>query len=179
MQITIKGRHWKPGPGFREYAEDRIERLTKFYPRLMNAHLTITREGYRHLAELRLVGNSLDLLAKSSDPEATVALDQVLAKQERALRRQNERRKDKRRRGPAARLEPAALEARPLPKTTVRRGPVIVRERARRPTLSAEQAVRALLRSRKPVLVFTERGQDAVRIAYRMLDGQVGLLELD
>jgi putative sigma-54 modulation protein len=178
MQITIKGRHWKPGPGFRQYAEGRIERLTKFYPRLISAQLTITREGYRHLAELRLAGNALDLLAKSADAEATVALEMVLDKQERALRRQNERRKDKRHRG-AGRLEPAAVEAPPLPKTTSRRGLTIVRERARRPTLSAEQAVRALLKSRKPLLVFTERGQDAVRIAYRLQNGQVGLLELD
>jgi putative sigma-54 modulation protein len=178
MQITVKGRHWKPGPDFREYAEARIERLARFYPRLISAQLTVTREGYRHHAELRLQGNSLDLLAKSADPEASVALDQVLEKQERALKRRNERRKDKRKRGAAPRLEPAAVEAPPLPRTG-RRSPEVVRERSRRPQLSAEQAVRALLRSNREVLVFLERGADEIRVAYRMKNGQVGLIEIE
>ena len=124
------------------------------------------------------MGNSLDLLAKSADAEATVALDAVLDKQERALRRQYDRLKDKRKHGRTARLEPALVNAPPLPRTT-RRGPEIPRERVRRPTLSAEQAVRVLLKSRKRVLVFTERGRNEIRVAYRMDDGTVGLLELD
>jgi hypothetical protein len=35
------------------------------------------------------------------------------------------------------------------------------------------------MKSRKPVLVFSERGEEGLRVAYRLEDGQVGLLELD
>jgi len=178
MQITIKGRHWKPDPGFRENAASRIEKLARFYPRLIGAQLTVTREGFRHHAELRLLGNSLDLLAKSTEVDAAQALDAVLDKQERALRRQNDRRKDKRKRGPSVRVEPAPVEALPIP-AAPRRDTEVLRVRPRRPTLSVDEAVRALLKSRKPVLVFSERGVDALRVAYRLGDGQVGLLELD
>jgi hypothetical protein len=42
-----------------------------------------------------------------------------------------------------------------------------------------ENAVRMLLKSRQPVLAFSEPDGGGMRIAYRLEDGQVGLLELD
>ena len=55
----------------------------------------------------------------------------------------------------------------------------IVRSKPKPRTLSVDQAVRMLLKSREPVLVFSEREDGGMRVAYRLEDGQVGLLELD
>jgi putative sigma-54 modulation protein len=178
MEITIKGRHWKPTSAFREYAAERIERLTRFYPRLIRADLVVTQEGYRHHAELRLHGNSIDLLVKADDSDPRTALDTVLSKQERALRSHKDKLKDKRKRGATLRLEPPAEEAPSLPDTG---GPEIqvVRQRSRRRVLSVEEAARAIQRTGTPVLVFSERGGGGLRVAYRIDDGQVGLIELD
>ena len=176
MEITIKGRHWKPTVDFREYAVDRIEKLTRYYPRLIRGDLVVTQEGYRHHAELRLHGNSIDLLAKAEDTDPRTALDAVLHKQEKALLRFKDKMKDRKKRGATLRLEPAAET--PLPRTGTREIEII-RQRPKRPTLSVEEAARALIRSRKPVLVFAERGGEGLRVVYRLEDGQVGLLELD
>jgi len=179
MDITIKGRHWKPTPAFKESAENRIQKLARFYPNLIHAELTITKEGFRHTAEIHLHGNAVDLLTKGTDPDPMVALDQVLAKQEKALVRQKERIKDKQKRGPTRRVEPADVEAPPLPSTRPP-GIALVRQRTRAPVLSAEQAARALLKGNKPVLVFSERGVNSgLRVAYRLGDREVALLELD
>ncbi|HEX7079162.1 MAG TPA: ribosome-associated translation inhibitor RaiA [Candidatus Eisenbacteria bacterium] len=179
MDITIKGRHWKPGASFRDLAEARIQKLLRFYPDLIRAELTVTKEGYRHRAELRLHGNAVDLLTKSADADAMVAVDQVLAKQEKALARRKDRLKDRKKRGPSLRVEPAAEELPRLPSTASRRISV-VRSKTRTPMLSVEQAARTLLRGNKPVLVFTERGSNSgLRVAYRIGDREVGLLELE
>lgn len=177
MEITIKGRHWKPTSDFRTYAVERIERLSRFYPKLIRGDLIVTEEGYRHHAELRLHGNSIDLLAKAVDADPRTALDAVLHKQEKALLRFKDKMKDRKKRGATLRIEPATTEPSSLPKTES--AIQIVRERPRRLTLTAEEAARALLKSRKPVLVFAERGGEGLRVAYRLQDGQVGLLELD
>jgi ribosome hibernation promoting factor len=174
MEITIKGRHWKPTPTFREYAVERLDRLTRFYPAIIRADLVVTQEGYRHLAELRLHGNALDLLTKATDSDPKASLDQVLTKVERALLKQKDKLKDRKKRGSSIRLEPAVE----LPRT--RAAIEVIRHRPpKRPVLSAEEAARALMKSRKPVLVFAERGEEGLRVAYRLEDGQVGLLELD
>ncbi len=177
MRIMIKGRHWKPDSDFREYAERKIERLERFYPGLLNAELTLTREGYRHLAELRLSGNGLQLMGSAEDPDPQAALDSVLEKQETALRRRKERLKDRKKRGRTA--EPEPVEAPVSLLRQVKPRFQIVRTRPRRPTLTAEQAARALLKGRKPLLVFTESGSERVRVVYRLEKGQVGLLELE
>jgi len=178
MQITIKGRHWKVTPDYREYAERRIEKLQRYFSHLISAQLTVTEEGYRHLAELRIFGNGVDLTGKAQDPDPRVALDAVLEKQERALKRRKERLKGHKKGGRSLRKEtmpmlPAEGAARK------REGVEIVRVRPKPRTLTVEEAVRMLLKSRAPVLCFSEADGGGMRIAYRLEDGQVGLLELD
>jgi ribosomal subunit interface protein len=179
MDITIKGRHWKPTPAFRESAEKSITKLARFYPSLIHAELTITKEGFRHTAEMHLHGNSVDLITKGVDADPLVALDQVLAKQEKALVRHSDRLKDKKKRGAPRRADPAAVEMPRLPSTRPG-GIAVVRQKTRAPLLSAEQAARALLKGNKPVLVFSERGpNEGLRVAYRLGDREVALLELE
>jgi putative sigma-54 modulation protein len=177
MEITIKGRHWKLTAAFKDYATDRIERLNRYHARLIRADLVVTRDGYRHEAELRLHGNSVDLLSKAVDPDPRTALDAVLEKQERALLRRKGKLRDRRKRGPTVRTE-EPVAAPKLPKTNVPKVSV-VRERPSRPVMSADEAAEMLLASKKAVLVFTENGTEAVRVAFRLGKGQVGLLELD
>jgi putative sigma-54 modulation protein len=179
MQITIKGRHWKVTPDYREYAERRIEKLQRYFSHLISAQLTVTEEGYRHEAELRIFGNGVDVTSRAQDPDAKVALDTVLEKQERALKRRKEQIKDhKKKDGRTLRREDVPL----LPaeaKAAKRDGIEIVRTRPKQRTLTVDQAVRALLKSKAPLLVFSEPEGGGVRVAYRLQDGQVGLLELD
>ncbi|HEY2923615.1 MAG TPA: ribosome-associated translation inhibitor RaiA [Candidatus Eisenbacteria bacterium] len=178
MQITIKGRHWKVTPDFREYAERRIEKLQRYFSHLISAQLTVTEEGYRHLAELRIFGNGVDLTGRAQDPDPRVALDAVLEKQERALKRRKERLKDSRKRGKS--LRKAAIPVLPPEEVARKRdGVEIVRVKPKQRTLTVEQAVRMLLKTRQPVLAFSEPDGGGMRIAYRLEDGQVGLLELD
>jgi putative sigma-54 modulation protein len=179
MQITIKGRHWKVTPDYREYAERRIEKLQRYFSHLISAQLTVTEEGYRHQAELRIFGNGVDVTSRAQDPDAKVALDTVLEKQERALKRRKEQIKDhKKKNGRTLRREDVPILV-PSAKAAKPDGIEVVRSRPKQRTLTVDEAVRALLKSKAPVLVFSEPEGGGVRVAYRLGDGQVGLLELD
>ncbi|MBI4365058.1 MAG: ribosome-associated translation inhibitor RaiA [Candidatus Latescibacteria bacterium] len=178
MQITIKGRHWKVTPDYREYAERRIEKLQRYFAHLIRAQLTVTEEGYRHLAELRIVGNGVDLRGRAQDPDPRVALDSVLEKQEQALKRRKDRLKDKKKRGETLRRE--AIPPLAAASSRKERGGIrVVRTKAAQRTLTVDQAIRALLKGRHPILAFSEADSGGLKVAYRMDDGQVGLLELD
>ncbi|HEY3156559.1 MAG TPA: ribosome-associated translation inhibitor RaiA [Candidatus Eisenbacteria bacterium] len=178
MQITIKGRHWKVTPDYRAYAERRIEKLQRYFSHLISAQLTVTEEGYRHLAELRIFGNGVDLTGRAQNPDPRVALDAVLEKQEQALKRRKERLKDRKKRGESLRKQ-GIPELPPQAARQDRGGVEIVRSRPKQRTLTVDQAVRMLLKSRLAVLAFSEPDGGGIRIAYRLEDGQVGLLELD
>jgi putative sigma-54 modulation protein len=183
MDLTIKGRHWTPGAAFKGFAAERVQKLARFYPHLIRAELTVTREGHRHLAELRLHGGAVDLLTKGEDVEPRSAVDAAVDKSERALKRRKDKLNDRKQRGPArelgkrALLSGADLElASSLPRT--RASVQVVREAARCPAMSAEDAAKRLLRGSKPFLLFTEPGA-GIRVAYRRGDREVGVLELD
>ena len=178
MQITIKGRHWKVTPDYRGYAERRIEKLQRYFSHLISAQLTVTEEGYRHLAELRIFGNGVDLTGRAQNPDPRAALDAVLEKQEQALKRRKERLKDRKKRGASLRQQ-GIPELPPQATQRDRGGVEIVRSRPKQRTLTVDQAVRMLLKSRLTVLAFSEPDGGGMRIAYRLEDGQVGLLELD
>src|SRR4051812_46518704 len=170
MQITIKGRHWKVSPDYRAYAERRIEKLQRYFSHLISAQLTVTEEGYRHQAELRIFGNGVDVTSRAQDKDATVALDAVLEKQERALKRRKEQIKDhKKKNGRTLRKEdvPLLLAVPAPPREAVQ----VVRSRPKARTLTVDQAVRTLLKSKAPVLVFAEPEGSGVRVAYRLGDG--------
>jgi ribosomal subunit interface protein len=182
MEITIKGRHWKLTAAFKDSAADRITKLARFYPSLIHAELTITKEGFRHTAEMHLHGSTVDLITKGQDADPLVALDQVLAKQEKALVRHSDRLKDKKKRGAPRRRDAGLPDRNEMPRlpSTKPAGISVVRQKTRAPLLSAEQAARALLKGNKPVLVFSERGtNEGLRVAYRLGDREVALLELE
>ena len=178
MQITIKGRHWKVTPDFREYAERRIEKLQRYFSHLISAQLTVTEEGYRHLAELRIFGNGFDLTGKAQNPDPRAALDAVMEKQERALKRRKEKMKGLKKGGRSLRKDGIPAEP-PEEATPKRSGVEVVRIRPKPRTLTVEEAVRLLLRGRLPVIAFSEAEGGGTRVAYRLEDGQVGVLELD
>jgi len=183
MDLTIKGRHWTPSAAFKSFAAERVQKLARFYPYLIRAELTVTREGYRHQAELRLHGNEIALLTKGEDTDPRAAVDTALDKSERALERKKDRLKDRKKRGSArtgsAKAARAAEELEmpmtlPRPRSTVQ----VVRETAKAPAMTAEAAAKRLLKGSKPFLLFTEPGA-GVRVAYRRGDREVGVLELD
>jgi len=183
MDLTIKGRHWTPSTAFKGFATERVQKLARFYPHLIRAELTVTREGYRHQAELRLHGNEIALLTRGADTDPRAAVDAALDKSERALERKKDRLKDRKKRGSAriggARAARAAMELEmPVALPRARSSVQVVREAAKAPSMSAEAAAKRLLKGSKPFLLFTEPGA-GVRVAYRRGDREVGVLELE
>ena len=122
--------------------------------------------------------NGVDLRGRAEDPDPRVALDAVLEKQEQALRRRKDRLIDRKRRGkPRGGDMPPAPAVAPKPDEDGRLG--VLRTRAPRRTMTVEQAVRTLLKGRQPILAFSEADGGGLCVAYRLENGQVGLLELD
>jgi len=183
MDLTIKGRHWTASAAFKAFATERMRKLGRIHPGLLRAELVITREGYRHQAELHVKGSAVDLLTKGEDADPRGAVDIAVDKSERALERRKDRLKDQKKRGvvrgesrrSARGVEAMELPA-PLPRT--RASVQVVREAAKCPPMSAEDAAKRLLRGSKPFLLFTEPG-GGVRVAYRRGDREVGVLEFE
>ncbi len=91
MHITITGRHLAVANGLREYAAQRLERLSRFSRKLDEAHLILWPERYQIAAEITVHTKHFRAVGKAQAPQPQAAFDLALEKVEGHLRRHKER----------------------------------------------------------------------------------------
>ncbi|HUG39129.1 MAG TPA: ribosome-associated translation inhibitor RaiA [Longimicrobiales bacterium] len=91
VQITI--RRGRAGEGFRALAEEKARKLEKYEPRLIRVELLFERDGGRSVGEVRAMVPGLPALVSKAEAESRrTALDRVMQKAARQLRKERSRR---------------------------------------------------------------------------------------
>ncbi len=97
MQIHTTARHCELDPEVRIFAQQRLEKLERFARDIMEAHLIVTAEGYRHSAEITLRLKGTEIVSREQSTEARAAIDLATDHIEEQLRRLKERRVSRKR----------------------------------------------------------------------------------
>ncbi len=113
MQISTTARHCELDNELRAFAQQRLEKITRFARDIHEAHLTVTAEKFRHVAEIQLKLDHHEMVIREESPEIRMAIDRAIDRLEQQLRRLKERRVDRKRdgRGDGASLSPGAEPA--------------------------------------------------------------------
>jgi putative sigma-54 modulation protein len=95
MKVRITARHFDLTEDLKQAAESRLQSLTKFYDNIIDMHLKLDKEKYRHTADLNatVYGAVLSCRADSNDMYASV--DEVATKMEVQVKKYKARLKDK------------------------------------------------------------------------------------
>ncbi|WP_025321888.1 ribosome hibernation-promoting factor, HPF/YfiA family [Deferrisoma camini] len=182
MNLNITFRHAEPSDALKQYATEKVQRLHKYFDGIVDGHVVLTAEKIRHLAEVTLHANGTRIHAKEESTDFYSAVDNVVDKLERQLKRYKEKLK---------RHKPIrAREARAIQEQVLAFVPAEGEEEGEEPTsprviqtehytsqpLSVEDAVMEMDLTDRAFLVFTdEDGQ--VKVLYRRDDGNYGLIE--
>jgi len=89
ISVTIRngdGETWQ-----KEYIDERLQKLKKYLDQPVEAHVVLSLEKFRNVAEINLVGNGLNLNAKEEDKDMHLAIDNAVAKIERQLKKHKEK----------------------------------------------------------------------------------------
>ena len=91
MQIQLTGHKMDITPALREFAQDKLEKLTKFHDRITQIHVTFDVEKLRQIAEatLHIPGSECHARAESENMYKTI--DQLIDKLVKQLRRHKEK----------------------------------------------------------------------------------------
>lgn len=177
MQITTTFRHLEPSDALKSYAEEKLERIKKYIDEPIAAQVFMNVEKIRHSAEITLNAKGITIKASEETNDMYAAVDAVVDKIERQLRRYKERIKEHK---PA----PASLE-RQVRKSIVeaesieqRQTPVVIRTKtfSIKP-MSVEEAVMQMDLLHKDFLIFTDDTTESINVIYRRKDGNYGLIE--
>ncbi|SIA47305.1 S30AE family protein [Mycobacteroides abscessus subsp. abscessus] len=124
MDITVVARNAEIHPNFREYVEEKVSKITQFYPRAQRVDVELTHERNPRQAdtaeriELTVYGKGPIIRAEAQSADRYAAVDIAAGKLYERLRRLRDRVKDHRRRYPRDLAEAEILEA-PVVEETV------------------------------------------------------------
>jgi putative sigma-54 modulation protein len=172
MKIEFTGRQTEVPDEVRRLAERKLQKVGKLLPSLTRAHVILSADKHRQVAEVSVHSRHLDLTAVevTTNPRLSVAgaVDKLL----RQAQRQRARRRE--RKGSAS---PRLVS--PAPERGGDGGvPRVVRTRrvAVKPMTLEEAALEMGARS-DGVLVFRDAATERVGVLFRRKDGNLGLIE--
>jgi putative sigma-54 modulation protein len=177
MQIATTFRHLDPSDALKSYAEEKLERVKKYIDEPVVAQVFMTVEKIRHCAEVTITAKGITIKASEETNDMYSAIDAVIDKIERQLRRYKERIKEHKPANEALdrQVKKSIVAAESIEQ---RKEPVVIKTKtfSIKP-MSVDEAVMQMDLLHKDFLVFTDASTENINVIYRRKDGNYGLIE--
>ena len=173
MQVTVNGRHIEVTDSLKQYATEKFGKLDKYLPKAVQVIITLSVvKKVHHIAEAAIKSNGLLIQASEETEEMYSAIDLLIEKIERRVRRYKEKLVDHKHQGNKAET---ALSSSPPSEDRI---PQIIRtKRFDLKPMLPEEAVMQMELLDKDFFIFANAGSGLVNVIYKRKDGNVGLIE--
>ena len=177
MRVDITGRHVDVTPPLQRLIDQALGKLERILnDRAVSATVTLTKEKYRHIAEIIIHARGDHTLTGVGQGNTwPLALRQSQIKVEQQALKLKSKWTEGRNRRAAAKRTPATAPVR----AEVAPTPRIVRGRYPIKPMSVEDAALRLESAAETFVVFRDADSDSVNILYRRKDGNLALIEPD
>lgn len=175
MQITIAARSLELTPALRRHTERKLKKLEKYLDSITSAHVILSIEKYRQIAEITLRARDVTIRGEEATEDLYSSVDLVMDKLERQLRRYKEKSSAHQGRGGQRTASSAGRSVKAPPLDEEPRV-VKVKRFAFKP-LSLEEAIIHMNLEAHNFFVFRNADTEEVNVLYRRKDGNFGLIE--
>lgn len=172
MDITVTFRRTEPSEALKVYAEEKVSKVKKYLDVPVEAHIVLSVEKFRHQADVTLTVNGTRIKAIEETGDMYSAIDQVMDKVEKQVKRHLSKIRERRPEG--GRTEEAETEETPVGGDVET---LIQVEKMVAKPMDTEEAVMQLHLSKQEFLVFRNAKSLEVNVLYRKKDGNLGLIE--
>jgi ribosome hibernation promoting factor len=97
MRIHLTARHCELDPEDRLFTEQRLGKLSRFASDIQEAHVIVTAEKYRHIAEITVRTAGREVAGREEANEPRVAIERAVDRLEHQIRRLKDRRLERQR----------------------------------------------------------------------------------
>ncbi len=173
MQVTVIGRHMEATEALKQYATEKFSRLDKYLPKTVQVVVTLSVvKKVHHTAEAVIKSNGLLIQASEETEEMYSAIDLLIEKIERRVRRYKEKLVDHKHQTGKTEVVGRTAEA------AEERIPQIIKtKRFDLKPMLPEEAVMQMELLDKSFFIFANAGSGLVNVIYKRKDGNVGLIE--
>jgi putative sigma-54 modulation protein len=191
MRLELTGRHVDITPSLRRLVEGKLGKLERMLnDSAVSAQAVLTREKYRHRAEITLHARGEKFLhgvGNTGSWEASIAdaMEKICQQALKVKGKWQERKRRKTPKGvpiasetPEAAAMAASVAARPKP-DRVRMPRILRASRQTIRPMSVSEAARQIDRDGDSVVVFRDAESSAINVLYRRRDGELTLVETE
>lgn len=170
MQIFLTARNLEVTEALRHYAEEKVGRLQKYLEKITSAHIVLSLQKYRQIAEVTLRVRDLTIRGEESTEDLYSSIDLVVEKLERQLQKYKGKLVGQGSRSGRAQGTGTTSEE--------DEGPQVVKtKRFPMKPMSLDEAILQMDLLGHNFYVFRNAHTDEINVLYRRREGNYGLIE--
>ena len=174
MQTSVTFKNIDSSENLRTYVADKLDRFDKYLYNPAEASVVLSVEKFRHIAEINITGDRLNIIGKEETEDMYSAIDMVLDKLEKQIKKNKQKIRERRPapkwRGPSGAAPETGLHEddfeRQIKVTNIEYKPMDI-----------DEAIMQMDLIHDNFLVFTNARNDQVNVIYRRKDGHYGLIQ--
>jgi len=174
MQTSVTFKNIDPSENLKSYVGEKLDRFDKYLYNPAEANVVLSVEKFRHMAEINIIGDRLNIYGKEVTDDMYSAIDIALDKLEKQIKKNKEKIR-KYRGGSKSNTKENIVEDTPFMEDEASRQ-VIVRNIEYKP-MDVEEAIMQMNLVSDNFLVFTDARSNRVNVLYRRKDGNYGLIQ--
>ncbi len=174
MQTSVTFKNLDPSENLKSYVGDKLDRFDKYLYNPAEANVVLSVEKFRHMAEINIIGDRLNIYGKEVTDDMYSAIDIALDKLEKQIIK-NKQKIRKHRSGAKSNTKENIVEETPFMEDEATRH-IIVKNIEYKP-MDVDEAIMQMGLVNDNFLVFTDARTNRVNVLYRRKDGNYGLIQ--
>lgn len=175
MKLEITGRHFDVTPSIKSHISHRLKKLPKILDEQAEAHIILSIEKYRHIAEINLKCKLGQITGIEATTDMYASINKALDKiEKRALKFKQKRIASKRIKSPAKFVAASSVAIGEIGSNE--HGKAVFRREISKKPMTLEEAMLSLDQSGGNFIVFRDAKSQLVNVLYKLKDGNYGLI---
>lgn len=174
MQTSVTFKNIESSEHLSAYVANKLNRFDKYLDNPAEANVVLSVEKFRHIAEISIIGDRLNIYGKEETSDMYSAIDMVLDKIEKQIKKNKEKVKD-RRTGAKGRSRAEIPDA--FVASENRESVQVIPEPIDYKPMDVDEALMQMDLDNETFFVFTNARTDRVNVLYRRKDGNFGLIQ--
>jgi len=176
MQISVTFRNTGSEDWFKDYITERLKKLQKYIDRPLEAHVVISVEKFRNVAEVNVTAKGVNINGKEEAKDMQLAVDTVIDKIERQMKKHKEKiRGHKSNVAKGGGLTSAGVYEE-TDEEPARLRIVETKRMVLRP-MSLDEAIMEIEGSKNRFVIYRDSSSENISVIYRREDGAYALIE--
>ncbi|MDA3896763.1 MAG: ribosome-associated translation inhibitor RaiA [Desulfobacteraceae bacterium] len=177
MQIAVTFKNLDPSDHLKSYVQNKLDKLDKLLDNPAEAHVVLSVEKIRHIAEIKIIGDRLSINCREKTSDMYSSIDMALDKLEKQIKKNKQKIKNHRQGTRSEFKENQTISENEPTSSPDGSEPEIIVQNIDFKPMDVDEAIMQMNLVPDTFIVFTNSRTNRVNVLYRRKDGDLGLIQ--